>query len=345
VKAITACGYGAAEQVLDLVEVEDPEVGEEEVLVQVHAASVNAADWHLLRGAPYAARLKFGLRKPNFRIPGSDFAGTVLAVGSHVTGVEPGADVYGTTFLRGFGAFADLVAAPAAAVAPKPAGLAFTGAAAVPLAGCTALQALRDHGRLSAGQHVLIVGASGGVGSFAVQIAKALGAEVTGVCSTRNTELVRSLGADHVVDHTTTDFTRGAGRFDLIVQAAGTQGPWACRRALRPRGALVQVSGDSNHRFIGPLGRIAGAAVLSPFVPQRMTSFTVDPNRHDLLALDRLIEAGVLTPLIDRTYPIEATAAAVRHVEDGHTRGKTVIAITPAATCPAATTQHTTHRS
>ncbi|MCU1487509.1 MAG: NAD(P)-dependent alcohol dehydrogenase [Actinomycetia bacterium] len=329
-KAVTTRRYGAPDDVLALADVDDPTIADDQVLVQVHAASVNPVDWHLVRGTPYLARLKFGLRRPKVRIPGSDVAGTVRAIGPNVTSVQVGDEVFGTSFLRGFGAFAELVPLPEQLVARKPERLTFEHAAALPLAASTALQALRDHGRIAAGQRVLVVGASGGVGTFAVQLAKSFGAEVTAVCSTRNLELVRSLGADHVLDYTTTDFTAGGPRFDLILQAAGTHSPTACRRALERRGTLISISGDSTNRWIGPLDRMVAAALRTPFVSQRMTSFTVAPNRRDLDLLADLAVRGEVVPVIDRTYPLPDAPAAIRHVEDGHTRGKAVITVVPA---------------
>jgi NADPH:quinone reductase-like Zn-dependent oxidoreductase len=340
VKAIICHAYGAPVDVLELVDVDEPEMADDEVLVRVHASSVNPADWHLVRGTPFVARLQFGLRKPKFPIPGCDVAGTVQAVGTNVTSLQVGDEVFGTSFLRGFGAFAELVSVPEGLMVRKPAGLTFDHAAAVPLAASTALQALRDHGRVNAGHRVLIVGASGGVGTFAVQIAKALDAEVTAVCSTSNLELVRSLGADHLIDYTKADFTDGDGRFDLILQAAGAHSPTACRRALMPKGALVQISGDSNNRWIGPLDRMIAAGLVSPFVSQRMTSFTVQPNKRDLEFLAELIERGEVAPVIDRTHPLHDVPDAIRHVEEGHTRGKAVVTVTS----PTAT-QRPTHRS
>ena len=326
-KAITCRSYGAPADVLQLVDTDEPAIADDEVLVQVHAASVNPADWHLVRGTPFVARLQFGLRRPKFPIPGCDVAGTVRAVGKHVTSLEPGAEVFGTSFMRGFGTFAELASVPERLVVRKPGSLTFDEAAAVPLAASTALQALRDHGRVEPGQQVLIVGASGGVGTFAVQLAKAFGAEVTAVCSTANLELASALGADDLVDYTKTDFTEGARRFDLILQAAGAHAPTVCRQALRPKGVLVQISGDSTNRWIGPLDRIVAAASLSPFVSQRMTSFTVQPNRNDLELLAALIEGGTVAPVIDRTYSLADVPAAIRHVEEGHTRGKAIVTI------------------
>ena len=228
--------------------------------------------------------------------------------------------------MRGFGAWADRVSVAHPLLAPKPANLSFEQAAAVPLAGMTALQGLRDHGRVEAGHNVLIVGAAGGVGTFAVQIAKHLGANVTGVCSTGKADLVRSLGADHVIDYTHEDFTQGGQRYDLIFQLAGTDSPSECRRALAPKGTLLLSSGESNGRWIGPLSRTLKALILSPFVGERLVGFTMKPNGDDLQFLRELIEAGTVTPVIDRTYPLAEVPDAIRYLEEGHARGKVVIA-------------------
>lgn len=236
--------------------------------------------------------------------------------------------MFGTSFLQGFGAFAELAVVPERLLVRTPAGVTFEQAAAIPLAASTALQGLRDHGRVEAGHRVVVVGASGGVGTFAVQLAAAFGAEVTAVCSARNLELVRDLGAAHAVDYTTTDFTAGGSRFDMILQAAGTHSPGACRRALVPGGTLVQISGDSSNRWIGPIGRMVAAAALSPFVSQRMTSFTVQPNQRDLALLADLVERGQVAPVLDQTFALGEVADAIRHVEGGHTRGKTIVTTT-----------------
>ncbi len=326
-KAIICRGYGAPDVVLQLADIEEPQPADDEVLVQVHAASINAADWHLIRGTPSLARLQIGLRRPSFSVPGCDLAGRVEAVGKGVTKLQPGEDVYASSFMHGFGAFAERASIPEDLVAHKPSTLTFEEASAVPLAASTALQGLRDHGQIKMGQRVLIVGASGGVGTFAVQIAKALGAEVTGVCSTRNTDLVRSLGADHVIDYTKANFTDGTRRYDLILQAAGSQSAWACRRALTTRGTLVQISGDSSNRFVGPLGRVAAGRLLAPFVKQRITSFTVVPNRQDLEFISTLIDGGNVRPVIDRTCRLSDIHDAVRDAEEGHTRGKVVVTV------------------
>ena len=326
-KAIAHDRYGPPQDVLALRDVDRPAVEDGQVLVRVRAASVNPADWHLIRGEPSIARLQWGLRAPKFAVPGCDLAGQVEAVGHSVTSLQPGDEVFGSLFMRGFGALAELASVPEDVLAPKPANLSFDDAAAVPIAALTALQGLRDRGRVEAGHKVLIIGASGGVGTFAVQIAKSLGAEVTGVCSTRNVDMVRSLGADHVVDYTREDFTQGGQRYDLIFQLAGTGSPSECRRALIPKGTLLLSSGESNGRVIGPLGRVAKALAMSPFVGQRMVSFTVKPNRADLEAVKRLIEAGEVSPVIDRSYPLAEAPDAIAYLEEGHARGKVVITL------------------
>jgi NADPH:quinone reductase-like Zn-dependent oxidoreductase len=325
-KAVVCTKYGPSD-VLELTEVEIPTPQDDQVLVKVHAASVNPADWHILRGEPYIARLQLGLREPKDRVLGCDVAGRVEAVGKDVTMLRPGAKVFGSPFMHGFGAFAEYVCVSEDLLAPMPATLSFEQAATVPLAASTALQGLRDHGRIEPGQKVLIVGASGGVGTFAVQIAKYFDAEVSGVCSTRNVEMVRSLGADHVIDYTREDFTRSGRKYDLIFQLAGTRSPSECRRALTSKGTLVAISGDSNGRWIGAVDRIIQALVLSPFVSQKLASLTVKPNKEDLRFLKQLVEAGTLTPLIDRTYPLGETPEAIRYLESGHARGKVVITV------------------
>ena len=323
-KAIAQDEYGPVEA-LRLQEMDDPVAGPDQVLVRVRAASVNPADWHFMRGEPYIARLQAGLRAPKATVLGCDLAGTVEAVGASVQGFEPGVDVFGSPFMRGFGAFAELTAVPAEVLAHKPADLSFAEAAAMPLAALTALQGLRDQAKIEAGQRVLIVGASGGVGTFAVQIAKAYGTEVTGVCSSANVDLVRSLGADRVIDYTREKFTEGGERYDVIFQLGGTTGPGACRRVLNPKGTLVLSSGESAGRWIGPLGRILRASLLSPFVSQKLTSFTVKPNAEDLDELKRLVEAGRLKPVIGATCSLAQAPEAIRQVEAGHTPGKVVI--------------------
>jgi NADPH:quinone reductase-like Zn-dependent oxidoreductase len=326
-KAIVYHQYGSPD-VLEITEVEKPTPGDDEVVLKVHAASVNPADWHLLRGTPYIARLQFGLRKPKDSVLGCDVAGQVEAVGKNVTMLRAGDEVFGSPFMHGFGAFAEWVSVSEGLLAPKPATLSFEQAAAVPLAASTALQGLRDLGRIEPGHKVLVIGASGGVGTFAVQIAKSFDAEVSGVCSTRNVEMVRSLGADHVIDYTREDFTQsGQKKYDLILQLAGTRSPSECRRALTPKGTLVQISGESDGRWIGAVDRIIKALVLSPFASQKMASFTVKPNKEDLRFLKQLIETGTLTPVIDRTYSLSEVPEAIRYLEEGHTRGKVVVTL------------------
>jgi len=324
--AIVYHEYGSPD-VLGLEEIDRPVVKEDGVLVRVRAASVNPADWHFMRGEPYIARLQIGLREPKDTVLGCDVAGQVEAVGQNVTTVQPGDEVFGSPFMRGFGAFAEYASVSEGLLAPKPANLSFGQAAAVPLAGETALQGLRDHGRLEPGRKVLIIGASGGVGTFAVQIAKHLGAEVTGVCGAGNADMVRSLGADHVIDYTREDFTRPKQGYDLIFQLAGTLSPSDCRRALAAKGTLLLSSGESDGRWIGPLDRNVKALLSSPFVSQRLVAFTVKPNTDDLLFLNALIEAGAVTPVIDRSYPLREVPDAIRYLEEGHARGKLVVTV------------------
>ena len=321
-KAIAYHRYGPPE-VLGLEEVDEPVVQDDDVLVRVRAASVNPRDWHFLRGLPYVVR-PVGLRRPKSGVLGSDIAGQVEAVGKAVTRFRPGDEVFAFVLS---GAFAEHAAVPEAVLGTKPATLTFEQAATVPLAALTALQGLRDHGRVQPGQKVLILGASGGVGTFAVQLAKSFGAEVTGVSSTRNLELVRSLGADHVIDYTREDFTRSGQTYDLIFQLAGTRSPSDLRRALTPKGTLVLSSGESDGRWIGPLGRVIKAAMLSPFLRQRLVTFEAKQSKDDLRVLQELVESGKLVPVIDRTYPLIETSEAIRYLETGHARGKVVITV------------------
>jgi len=322
-KAITYLSYGSPD-VLEFQEVDEPVVKDDEVLVRVRAASANPRDWHFMRGLPYFMRLQFGLRKPKCTALGSDMAGQVEAVGKTVTRFRPGDEVFAHVLAGGF---AEYTCVSEDFLGLKPANLTFEQAAAVPLAALTALQGLRDHGRIQPGQKVLIIGASGGVGTFAVQIAKLFGADVTGVCSTRNVDMVRSIGADHVIDYTQEDFTQRGQKYDLILQLAGTRSPSDCRRALTSKGTLLPSSGESGGRWIGPVDRIIKALVLSPFVSQRLVPFEAKRSREDLQVLKELIEAGKVSPVIDRTYPLSETPEAIRYLEEGHARGKVVITV------------------
>jgi NADPH:quinone reductase-like Zn-dependent oxidoreductase len=326
-RAITCSGYGRPSEVLRADDIEVPTLADDQVLVLVHAASLNPADWHLIRGKPYIARLQVGLRRPGFRVPGSDFAGVVEAVGPAVTTLRPGDEVYGTTFMAGFGAFAEKVAVPERLVARRPRNVSDEEAAAAPLAACTALQALRDHGKVQRGQKVLIIGASGGVGTYAVQIAKHLGAEVTGVCSTANVDLVAGLGADHVVDYTTQDVVAAPDRYDVVVQVAGTLPASRLRRLLTADGTLVQISGDSPNRWVGPLGRIVAGRLRSVFGGRTVTSFTVAPDQNDLDLLASLIDDGTVRTHVDRTCALGDIGAALETLEAGRTRGKVTVTI------------------
>ena len=322
-KAIVYHEYGSPD-VLELQDVDKPVVEDDEVLVRVRAASANPADWHFMRGVPYVMRPQSGLRKPKNGFLGRDIAGEVEAVGNDVTGFRPGDEVFANVESGGFAEYASVAEGLLVAT---PVNLTFEQAAAVPLAALTALQGLRDAGHVQPEQKVLIIGASGGVGTFAVQITKSLGADVTGVCSTRNMELVRSLGADHVIDYTQADFTQSGQKYDLVFQLAGTSSPSDLRRSLTSEGTLVLSSGDSDGRWIGPVDRLVKAAVLSPFVSQKLGSFLAKPNRDDLQFLKELIEAGKLMPVIDRTYPLSEVPEAIRYLEEGHARGKVVIAV------------------
>jgi NADPH:quinone reductase-like Zn-dependent oxidoreductase len=322
-KAIVHHEYGSPD-VLELQEIDKPVAKDDEALVRVRAASANPYDWHLLRGIPYIVRPQSGLRRPKNTVLGSDMAGEVEAVGKDVTRFRPGDDVFANVETGGF---AEYTCVSEGFLGLKPANLTFEEAAAVPLAGLTALQGLRDAGKVQPEQKVLIIGASGGVGTFAVQIAKMLGADVTGVYSTRNLELVRSLGADHVIDYTQEDFTQNGQTYDLILQLAGTRSPSDCRRALTSRGTLLLSSGESSGRWLGPVDRIIKAAVLSPFVSQKLGSFLAKPDSDDLQFLTELIEAGKVKPVIDRTYSLNEAPEAIRYLEKGHARGKVVITV------------------
>jgi NADPH:quinone reductase-like Zn-dependent oxidoreductase len=317
--------YGSS-TVLELRDIDKPEIGNDEVLVHVRAAGVNPGDWAIMSGLPYIARPVYGLCKPKTAVRGTDVAGTVEAVGTGVRRFQSGEEVFGWCGGLG-GAFAEYAAASEDALAPKPVNLDFEQAAAVPMAGIVALQALRDHGDVRAGHKVLINGASGGIGTFAVPIAKALGAEVTGVCSTRNVEMVRSIGADHVIDYTQEDFTQRDERYDFVLDNVANHSLSELRGALTPTGTLVPNGGGFDNRWFAGGGRVIGAHVLGRFVSHRLRPFVVSPRLEDLLALKELIEAGEVTPVIDRTYPLSEASQAIGHVGEGHARGKVAITV------------------
>ncbi|MEU7892444.1 NAD(P)-dependent alcohol dehydrogenase [Nonomuraea sp. NPDC049152] len=320
-KAIVHQEYGPAE-VLRYTEVGKPSIGDDQVLVRVRAASINHGDRVAMTGTPRIARLAFGLRRPRQTILGRDIAGTVELAGANVTGLQVGDEVFGEMSQRGF---AEYVAAPEPHLAPIPAGVTFEQAATLPVAAATALQALRL-GQVEPGRTVLVNGASGGVGTFAVQLARTLGAEVTGVCSTRNAELVRSIGAHHVIDYAREDVTRGAGRFDAIVDLAGNHRLSAFRGILAPKGVYVSSSGVGG-AVLGPLPRLFAIAVTSPFVSQRLRGLTAKRSVDDLTFLAGLVATGKLTPVIQRTYPLSETADAIRFIEAEHARGKVVLTV------------------
>lgn len=323
-KAVIRTDYGSPD-VLQIKEIKKPVPNDDQVLVQVRAASVNPLDWHFIEGTPYLMRaMGVGLRKPKDPRLGVDMAGVVKAVGKNVTRFKPGDEVFGGRD----GAFAGYVCVRAEGpIAPMPANITFEQAAAVPIAGVTALQGLRDKGHLQPGQKVLINGASGGVGTFAVQIAKSFGAEVTGVCSTRNLDLVRSLGADHVIDYTKEDFTKGAQRYDLILDNVGTQPLSGFQRALQPKGICVMIGGGGpkDGGLIGPMARPIKALLLSPFISPKMEMMLAQLNHKDLQILGDLMQSGKVKPVIDRTYPVSQIAEAIRYLEKGHARGKVVL--------------------
>lgn len=309
--------------VLELGEVSVPVAGRHDVLVRVSAASVHLGDYFIMTGQPYIVRLAFGLRRPRNGIPGRDLAGVVAAVGQDVTTFRPGDKVFGWSTA---GTLAEYACVPADHLVPVPANVSVGEAAAVPTSGLTAFQALTKIANVQSGQTVLVTGASGGVGSFAIQIAKALGAEVTGVCSTRNIDLVRSLGADHVIDYTKTDFTRAGQRYDVILDNVEAQPLASVRRALTPTGTLIPNSGRGG-RWLGPIGRILTAHALSAFTRQRLKPFTSIEKHHDLLAMANLLATGQVRPQIDRTYPLAEAVDALRYIAAGHTQGKVVITI------------------
>ena len=323
-KAIVQDTYGDAGDVLRLEEIDRPEVGDDEVLLRVHAAGVDRGVWHLMTGLPYPIRLAgYGVRAPKTRVRGREVAGRIEAVGKSVTTFRVGDEVFGI----GEGSFAEYATARADKLAPKPANLTLEQAAAVGVSGLTALQAVRDRGQVRPGQKVLVIGASGGVGTFAVQIAKAFGAEVTGVCGPTKVDLVRSLGADHVIDYTRDDI-RGAGqRYDVILDIGGHRSLTHLRRALTPRGTLVIVGSETGGRWLGGFDRSLRAPILSLFVGKKLGALVNSENARDLVAITELIEAGTVTPAIDKTFPLSETPSAIQYLQDGHARGKVVITI------------------
>ena len=321
-KAVVYCDYGVPN--LKFQEIEKPTPADDQLLVKVRAASVNPLDWHFIEGTPYIMRAGVGLRKPTDTRLGVDFAGTVEAVGKNVTKFKPGDDVFGGRD----GAFAEYVCVrESRAVALKPANVTFEQAASVPIAGITALQGLRDKAKVQAGQKVLINGASGGVGTFAVQIAKSFGADVTGVCSTRNVDLVRSIGADHVIDYTKEDFTKSDQRYDVMYDTVGNRSLLECRRVLTPKGKAVMIGGGGpgDQGLIGPLVGPIKLLMLSPFVSQEMGTFLAELNQKDLTFLADLMESGKVTPVIDKRYKLSELPQAIEYLEQGHARGKVVI--------------------
>jgi NADPH:quinone reductase-like Zn-dependent oxidoreductase len=318
-KAIVNTRYGSPD-ILQYTDINRPVIDDDRILVRVRAASVNPYDWHIMRGEPYLLRVEEGLRKPKTNVLGVDVAGKIEAVGKNVRQFHPGDEVFG----HRSGAFAEYISGREHNFLLKPANLTLEQAAAIPVAGFTALQGLRDKGHIQAGQNVLINGAAGGVGTFAVQIARSFGAEVTGVCSTRNVELVRSIGADHVIDYTREDFTRSNRRYDLILDNVGNHSLRAYRRVLTPKGILVLVGGPPG-RWLGPLTLWVKGSVMSRLVSQTMLPFMAKHSKEDMVVLKELVEAGRLTPVIDRTYPLCETADAIRYLEQGHARGKVII--------------------
>jgi NADPH:quinone reductase-like Zn-dependent oxidoreductase len=322
-KAIVRDTYGSP-NVLELREIAKPEFADDEVLLRVRAAGVGRDVWHAMTGLPYPIRLAgFGFRAPKNPVIGSDVAGVVEAVGNKVSRFRTGDEVFGI----GKGAYAEYVCALEDKLAPKPENLTLEQAAVVPIMGSTALQALRDHGKVRQGQEVLIIGASGGVGTYAVQIAKSFGAQVTGVCSTKKVEMVRSIGADRVIDYTREDFAAGDRRYDVIVDIGGNSSLSRLRRALADRGTLVIAGGEGGGRWLGGTDRQIRAMMLSPFVGQKLGTFVASENHEDLLVLKELLESGKITPLIDKTYPLSEVPEAIRYLAEGHARGKVVISV------------------
>ena len=322
-KAIVQDRYGSAD-VLELRDIDPPVISADEVLLEVRAAGVEPGVWHLMTGLPYLVRVMgYGLVRPKYPVRGRDVAGRVEAVGANVTRFQPGDEVFGTCE----GSFAEYAAAREDKLALKPANLSFEEAAVIPISGMTALQALRDKGRVQPANKVLIIGAGGGVGTFAIQIAKAFGAEVIGVCSTTKVALVESIGADHVIDYTREDFADRAGQYDLIIDNAGNRSLSRLRRALAEDGTLVIVGGEEGGPWVGPADRIVPAALLSPFVRQRLLPLMAAERQDDLRLLGEMAESGKLRPAVDRRYPLVEAPDAVRYVGEGHARGKVVVTI------------------
>ncbi len=308
---------------LELREVDAPVVKDNDVLIRVHAASVNPLDWHLMTGTPYLARLQAGLRKPKRNTPGVDVAGRVEAVGTNVTQFQQGDEVFG----GGNGTFAEYVCVSQEAIVLKPANTTFEQAAAVPIAAFTALQGLRDKGHIQPGHEVLINGASGGVGTFAVQIAKSYGAVVTGVCSTRNVDMVKSIGADRVIDYTQEDFTKSGERYDLLFDAVANHSVLACKRSLKPSGTYILVGGPKKGRWLGPLPRLLKIVLTSLIGNKRMVGMLAHQTKEDLVILQELLKSGKVTPVIDRRFELREAAEAIRYQGEGHAQGKTIITI------------------
>jgi NADPH:quinone reductase-like Zn-dependent oxidoreductase len=325
-KALIHTTYGTTD-LLEVGDIERPEISDDEVLIRVHAAGVDRGVWHFMAGLPYPIRLAGGgLRRPKNPVLGMDVAGIVEAVGNDVTRFKPGDEVFGI----GKGTYAEYARAPERKLAPKPANLTFEQAAAVAISGLTALQALRDHGQVQRGHEVLIIGASGGVGTYAVQLAKAFGARVTGVCSTSKVDLVRSVGADRVIDYLQEDFADSDRRFDLILDIGGNSSLSRLRKVLTPKGTLIIVGGEGGGRWLGGLDRQMRATAQSLFVGQKQGTFISRENHEDMIVLADLIEAGKVTPVVDRSYPLSEAAHAIRHIEQGQARGKVVVRVAAA---------------
>jgi NADPH:quinone reductase-like Zn-dependent oxidoreductase len=322
-KAIVHDQFGGPE-VLRFIELEKPGIGEEQILIRVRGAALHPGDWLMMTGQPLLFRPAFGVQTPRKRVPGFDVAGTVEAVGSATSEFQPGDEVFGEAPT---GSCAEYVAVAEDNVAPNPSALTLNQGAVVPVSGTTALRGLRDAGKLRAGQHVLINGAGGGIGTFAVQIAKAFGAEVTGVCSAGKADLVTSMGADHVIDYTKENFTHGGGRYDLILDNVANHSMADCRRALTSTGVYLTNNGTAGNRWVGPLGRMAGAAVLSIFVSKQGRPFYAPVRKQDLLDLTELIDAGSVTPVIGASYPLAEAARAMEQVGQGHAEGKVAITV------------------